>query len=175
MRDNAALSALERTVSKNPAVFRRISGRHLQNLFSVTALRAAAFLQIFVASCCRGRGGEGRGGRGEGEGGGREEGGRGGGGRGGGRGEGRGEGGGGRGGGEPLCLRCSPMVEPSVYDELQGTIDLVTSSKKRRASSADSTASVAGSVWGAEPATLYWLCSTALKTELMFWFWVVVW
>ena len=44
------------------------------------------------------------------------------------------------------------MVEPSVYDELQGTIDLVTPSKKRRASSADSTASVAGSVSGAEPA-----------------------
>ena len=44
------------------------------------------------------------------------------------------------------------MVEPSVYDELQGTIDLVTPPKKRRESSADSTASVAGSVWDAEPA-----------------------
>ena len=41
---------------------------------------------------------------------------------------------------------------PSVYDELQGTIDLVTPPKKRRESSADSTASVAGSVWDAEPA-----------------------
>ena len=44
------------------------------------------------------------------------------------------------------------MVKPSVYDELQGTIDLVTPPKKRTASSADSTASVAGSVWDAEPA-----------------------
>ena len=40
------------------------------------------------------------------------------------------------------------MVE---YDELQGAIDLVTLPKKRRVSSADSTASVAGSVWDAEP------------------------
>ena len=44
------------------------------------------------------------------------------------------------------------MVKPSGYDELQGTIDLVTPPKKRTASSADSTASVAGSVWDAEPA-----------------------
>ena len=43
------------------------------------------------------------------------------------------------------------MVKPSVYDELRGTIDLVTPPKKRTAS-ADSTASVAGSVWDAEPA-----------------------
>ena len=47
---------------------------------------------------------------------------------------------------------CSPMVEPSVYDELQGTIDLVTPPKKRRVASADSTGSVASSVWDAEPA-----------------------
>ena len=44
------------------------------------------------------------------------------------------------------------MVEPSIYDELQGTIDLVTPPKKRRGSSADSTIFVAGSVWDAEPA-----------------------
>ena len=44
------------------------------------------------------------------------------------------------------------MVKPSVYDEVQGTINLVTPPKKRTASSADSTASVAGSVWDAEPA-----------------------
>ena len=44
------------------------------------------------------------------------------------------------------------MVEPSVYDELQGTIDLVTLPKKRGGSSADSTVSFAGSVWDAEPA-----------------------
>ena len=50
-----------------------------------------------------------------------------------------------------VCV-CSPMVEPSVYDELQGTIDLVTQPKERRVSSADSTASVAGSAWDAEPA-----------------------
>ena len=43
-------------------------------------------------------------------------------------------------------------VKPSVYDELQGTIHLVTPPKKRTASSADSAASVAGSVWDAETA-----------------------
>ena len=43
------------------------------------------------------------------------------------------------------------MVKPSVYDELQRTIDLVTPPKKRTAFSADST-SVAGSAWDAEPA-----------------------
>ena len=46
------------------------------------------------------------------------------------------------------------MVEPSVYDELQGTIDLVTPPKKRRGSSADSTISVAGSVWDTDLAVL---------------------
>ena len=82
---------------------------------------------------------------------------------GGGRGE--GGGGGGRGGNSAvknasdaafsnraLFAFARAMVEPSVYDELQGTIDLVTPPKKSRESSADSTASVAGSVWDAEPA-----------------------
>ena len=40
----------------------------------------------------------------------------------------------------------------SVYDELQGTMALVTPPKKRGVSCADSTASVPGSVWDAEPA-----------------------
>ena len=44
------------------------------------------------------------------------------------------------------------MFELSVHAELQGTIDFVTPPKKRSLSPADSTASVAGSVWDAEPA-----------------------
>ena len=105
------------------------------DMFVVTApLRAPAFLQIFVASFCR-----------------------------------RCAGVGGRGKGgvnsavtnasdaaafleQGFVCVCSPMVEPSVYDELQRTIDLVTAPKELGVSSVDSTASVAGSAWDAEPA-----------------------
>ena len=52
-----------------------------------------------------------------------------------------------------FCLRCPrAMVEPSVYDEPQGMIKLLTPPKKRKVSSADSTASVACSAWDGEPA-----------------------
>ena len=57
------------------------------------------------------------------------------------------------------------MAKPSVYDELQCTIDLVTPPKKHTASTADSTASVAGSVWDAGPtkAAVYWLCTAEVS------------
>ena len=60
---------------------------------------------------------------------------------------------GGRGGrGGNSAVTNTSDLEQGIYDELQGTIDLVTPPKKRRGSSADSTISVAGSVWDAEPA-----------------------
>ena len=74
-----------------------------------------------------------------------------------------------------VCV-CSPMVEPSVYDELQCTIDLVTAPKELGVSPPLTPQLLLPASRGmlSLRRLLYWLCSTALKTKVMFWFWVVV-